>query len=220
MKQILVTSDTPLPDEFDKEILSDYIPFIKTEIYSENEITKQLPTEKKDYDFIITSKHSAQAVQNIPLDGEFFVVGKNTAKELLGQNREIAFVSNYSEDLVERILENEKKQTYVFLKGNLSLKIIPDVLKNHNIEVIEIECYHTTLTPKKLNNSYDAIVFTSPSAIKSFFSMNEIPQNTLIFTIGKTTAQAVRKYGNFPVSYPEEITKEALVDLINETLTH
>ena len=216
MKQILVTTDVPL-DELDKDIHVDYVPFIEVEIYSEDEITRQLPTEG-DYDFIVTSKNSAQAVQNIPLDGEFFVVGKNTAKELLGQNREIAFISNYSEDLVERILESEKKQTYVFLRGNLSMKTIPDVLKKYDIEVIEIECYNTTLTPKKLNVSYDGIVFMSPSAVKSFFSMNEIPHNTLIFTMGKTTAQEIRKYGNFPVYHPEETTIEALVDLINETL--
>ncbi|TWP30416.1 uroporphyrinogen-III synthase [Apibacter muscae] len=216
MKKVLVTSTFTLPEENDKRLQIDYIPFIETEIYPESQIIPYLPNEVNS--FIVTSGNAVQAIKNIELEGDFYVVGKNTAKELFGQNREISFISNYAEDLLERMLETEVKK-YVFFKGNLSLSTLPDSLRKNGVEVIGIECYKTTLKPTKVNEKYDALVFMSPSAVKSYLSMNQIPRDALVFVSGKTTAKAVKDLaGDLPVYYPEETTKESLLTLIKETI--
>ncbi len=216
MKRILVTSSSSFPDDYERKFEIDHIPFIEVEIYPKEQILSQIPDDAQA--FIVTSKNSAKAIKDIELEGEFFVVGKSTAQQLLyGHEREIAFISNYAEDLLERMLETDIKK-YVFFKGNLSLDTLPVVLKEHGVEVVGIESYKTILTPCKVDQQYDALVFLSPSAVRSFVSLNEIPKETLIFTSGKTTAQAVRQVGDFEIHYPEETTKEALVALINETI--
>lgn len=215
MKRILFTSSFSIPDGYDQEYEIDYIPFIYVEIYPYYEIIKYIPLDVDS--FIVTSKNSAKAIRDIKLEGKFFVVGKSTAKELYGQNREITFISNYAEDLLERMLETDIKK-YVFFKGNLSLTILPDTLRKNGVEVIGIESYKTILTPHKIDKRYDAIVFTSPSAVRSFSSMNEIPKETIIFTSGKTTAATVRTLGEYKIYYPEDSTKESILELIKKII--
>lgn len=215
MKRILFTSSFSIPDDYEQEYEIDYIPFIYVEIYPYYEFIKQIPLDVDS--FIVTSKNSAKAIKDIELEGKFFVVGKSTAKELYGQNRDIAFITNYAEDLLERMLETDIKK-YVFFKGNLSLTILPDALRKNGVEVIGIECYKTLLTPHKIDKQYDAIVFTSPSAVRSFSSMNEIPQETIIFTSGKTTAETVSTLGEYKIYYPEDTTKESLLELIKKKI--
>ncbi|MDR1877641.1 MAG: uroporphyrinogen-III synthase [Flavobacteriaceae bacterium] len=215
MKRILVTSSSSFPDEEEQKYKIDYIPFITIDTYPNQQIIPQIPEDV--HAFIVTSKNSAKAIKDIKLDGQFFVVGKSTAKELHGQDREISFISNYTEDLLERMLETDIKK-YVFFRGNLSLTILPDALKKNGVEVIGIESYKTILIPKKIDKHYDGIVFMSPSAVRSFTSMNKIPEETIIFTSGKTTAEVVRRLGDYKVYYPEETTKESLIALINETI--
>ncbi|WP_128331772.1 uroporphyrinogen-III synthase [Apibacter sp. HY039] len=214
MKRILATSSS-FPEDYDRKWKIDVIPFVSIDIYPKEKIISQIPTDI--HSFIVTSKNSAKAIKEIELNGQFFVVGKSTAKKLNGQDREISFISNYSEDLLERMLETDIKN-YVFFKGNLSLTTLPDILKENGIEVRGIETYKTSLTPQKVTDFYDAIIFMSPSAVKSFTSMNKIPEETLIFTSGKTTAEAVKQHGNYRVYFPEETTKESLIALINDKL--
>ena len=59
--------------------------------------------------------------------------------------------------------------------------------------VTELIVYDTRLTPVKLNNQPDAILFFSPTAVKSFFSMNELISRTKIICHGKTTAAALKQ---------------------------
>lgn len=215
MKRILVTSASSFPDDYVRKFEVDYIPFIKTEIYPKSHFIAQIP--KDIHSFIVTSKNSAKAIKDIKLDGQFFVVGKNTATELQGQNREIAFISNYAEDLLERMLETGIKK-YIFFKGNRSLPTLPEVLHKNSVEVVDIECYKTLLTPQKVQDDYDGIVFMSPSAVESFMQENKLPEDVPLFTSGKTTAQTLKKMGDYKIYYPEESSRELLIDLINKTL--
>lgn len=215
MKRILVTSSSSFPDDYVRKFEIDYIPFIKTEIYPKSQFITQIPQDIQS--FIVTSKNSAKAIKDIELNGQFFVVGKSTAAELYGQNRKIAFISNYAEDLLERMLETDIKK-YIFFKGNLSLPTLPEVLHKNSIEVVDIECYKTILTPQKVQDIYNGIVFMSPSAVESFTQKNNLPQDIPIFTSGETTAQAVKKMGDYKIYYPEESSIEKLMDLINKIL--
>jgi uroporphyrinogen-III synthase len=66
-------------------------------------------------------------------------------------------------------------------------------LKQAGIKVHEKVVYRTMLTPQEITRSYDGIAFFSPSTVESFFSVNKMAPETVIFAIGGTTAAAVRE---------------------------
>lgn len=214
MKKILFTSSVNISENiyYKFEILC--IPLISTEIYPSQRIEKQFPEGENIY--ILTSKNSAKAIESIEISGDFYVVGKNTAKKLISQGRKIIDYADNANDLKNKIPITNKN--YVFIKGNKSLSTIPDFLRNNKVKHTEIEVYQTKLMPQKIDLDFDGIVFMSPSAVESYCKMNTISSKMYIFTLGKTTALKVKEFSDKEVFYPEESTKEALFDLINQKL--
>ena len=47
--------------------------------------------------------------------------------------------------------------------------------------------YETIINPKKIEQQFDCIVFTSPSNVTGFFGENTIPTNTIVIAWGETT---------------------------------
>lgn len=64
---------------------------------------------------------------------------------------------------------------------------IPNAFQKNNIIFEEIEVYQTVLTPHKMDNQVDGILFFSPSAVQSYVMENAIT-NEICFCIGTTTA--------------------------------
>lgn len=54
--------------------------------------------------------------------------------------------------------------------------------------------YETEETPVKLEKQYDGILFFSPSAVQAFYKQNQPAKKTVLFAIGKTTAEALREH--------------------------
>ena len=71
--------------------------------------------------------------------------------------------------------------------------------------------YSTIATVEKLSKRYDGILFFSPSAVESFFSLNEVGSNTILFAIGNTTAEAISQKVKNKIIIAESPGKEALV---------
>ncbi len=83
--------------------------------------------------------------------------------------------------------------------------------------VHEVVVYETVETPTVAADDIDAILFFSPSAVKSFFSVNQLKSGAICFAIGATTAAAVKEYSGNKVFISEAPTQEALLDLIIKT---
>ena len=69
----------------------------------------------------------------------------------------------------------DKIQEAVFFCGDQRMDIIPDNLKKNGIDLEEVIVYDTRLTPVQITFEPDAILFFSPTAVRSFFSMNACP---------------------------------------------
>ena len=71
-------------------------------------------------------------------------------------------------------------------------------MKENKIAYEEIQVYKTVLIPKKFERQFDAILFFSPSGVKSYFSNNSpIEGGTggcLAVCIGTTTASEAKKH--------------------------
>lgn len=95
----------------------------------------------------------------------------------------------------------------IFFCGDQRLNVLPDNLKNHGIDLTELIVYDTRLKPVKLNDVPDVLLFFSPSAVRSFFSANEISTATTVLAMGTTTAATFREYSLHPITISTEADK-------------
>lgn len=121
-----------------------------------------------------------------------FCVGIKT-KQLLEENGlKVENSFDYADDLVDYLLKNHTDKKFTFFSGNLRRDTIPTAFQKNNIIFEEIEVYKTVLTPYKIDNQIDGILFFSPSAVKSYLKENSI-SNEICFCIGTTTAAEIEK---------------------------
>lgn len=121
-----------------------------------------------------------------------FCVGLKT-KELLNENGfTVEAYTGYAEDLAEIITLVYSDESFTFFSGNLRRDTLPEMLTENEITFNEIKVYDTTLTPHKITDKVDGILFFSPSAVTSYLKKNTLA-NEKLFCIGNTTAEALRK---------------------------
>jgi uroporphyrinogen-III synthase len=120
-----------------------------------------------------------------------FCVGLKT-KELLNENGfTVEAYTGYAEDLAEIITLVYADESFTFFSGNLRKNTLPEMLSENEIKFNEIKVYDTTLTPHKISDKLDGILFFSPSAVNSYLQKNTIA-NEKLFCIGNSTADALR----------------------------
>ena len=125
-----------------------------------------------------------------------FCVGEKT-KELLEINGfKVIKMTEYASELAGYLVQNHKNDKFHFFCGNIRSNEIPVSLKKNKISFEEIVVYKTTLNPQKFERQFDAILFFSPSGVRSYFEANNKPESseTLSVCIGTTTASEAKKY--------------------------
>ncbi|MRT15560.1 uroporphyrinogen-III synthase [Vitellibacter sp. q18] len=146
---------------------------------------------------IITSQNAVLAIQNSAFKIQHcFCVGKKT-KSLLEENGfKVVKMTEYASELASYLVENHKNDSFHFFCGNIRSDEIPSKLKENHIAFEEIEVYKTTLNPKKFERNFDAIMFFSPSGVRSYWEgqSNLINNEATFVCIGTTTASEARKY--------------------------
>jgi len=124
----------------------------------------------------------------------------------------IVGVAPDASSLADLILENKSITSVTFVCGNLRRNDFPDKLRSNGIEILEIEAYKTELTPMKVIQPYDGVLFFSPSAIDSFLSTNL--KSEVAFCVGKTTADHARLLGFSEIYAAESPSPESLVQIV------
>jgi uroporphyrinogen-III synthase len=204
---------------FNHDIIIEESSFIKTEEdvdTSKSKKIKELSLQK--IPVVFTSMNAVEAVGKIASERnewKIFCIG-NTTRDLVKKhfgNESIAGTAENALLLAEKIISNSSIKKLVFFCGNQRRDELPEKLKQYKIEVEEIEVYKTIATPVQISKEYDAILFFSPSAVKSFFSKNKIGERTHIFAIGSTTANAAKAFITNPIIAGGKPGKENLVNL-------
>ncbi len=114
------------------------------------------------------------------------------------------------------IIKTELVPEVVFFCGDKRMDTLPDILRGEDVNVHEVVVYHTIETPQLITKAYDAILFFSPSSVHSFFIVNKITADTVLFAIGSTTANALQKHTNNKVIISNTPSKEEMIaDAIN-----
>lgn len=165
---------------------------------------------------IFTSANAVKAVAEKLLfqpKWKVFCINGNTQKtiEQLFTKAEIIDHAPNGEKLSEKILAYQHVKNFLFFSGDRRMHTIPDKLYEAGKYLQEIVVYQTELTPVKLDDNYNGILFFSPSGVESFFSENKISNETVLFSLGPSTTKAIKKYSeniiecNFPSE--EEMVK-------------
>ncbi|TPN87994.1 uroporphyrinogen-III synthase [Aquimarina algicola] len=142
---------------------------------------------------IFTSKNAVKAIQNAKIKIEnCFCVGDNTRKLLETNGYNVLETAQNAADLAKIIVENYTKESFTFFCGNIRRDDLPKYLLNNTIAVEEITVYTTHLKAKKIDRSFDGILFFSPSGIQSYTTVNRI--DSVAFCIGNTTASEANKH--------------------------
>ncbi len=220
--RILITGDIDeaLLNEMNlKDSAVDIIPFIHTEnirtkrIQEKIEMVLQLNTI-----VVFTSVNAVEAIseylQNKKPDWKVYCIGNITihaVENFFGKESVVATADN-AIALAEKIIATKEVSEIYFFCGDKKRNELPELLKENNIAVNEIEVYSTTILHHKLEKDYDAILFFSPSAVDGFFSKNTVNEKTILFAIGRTTAAEIKKFTENEIVISDKPGKRELIE--------
>jgi|SRR6185312_5321162 len=197
----------------------DAIPFISIEPINDQTLFEKInKLQTENINVVVTSSNAIDAIakyiDNKPLNWKIFCIGEATQKAVINflGGQSIAGTAFDAADLAKEILKHNEITKVVFFCGDMRRDELPTILQKANVLVEEIVVYHTALTPQKVEKNYDAILLFSPSAVESFFSVNDIKPNTVFFAIGNTTAASIKKFTDNKIITSETPSKEQLIN--------
>lgn len=220
-----ILSTRPLPEALLAEAAAqncciDVVSFIETiAVIDDATATYIRSLFQKPITVVFTSMNAVAAVAGVGHDTvnwKVYSIGNTTAKTVTQLFQiPIAGTANDAAALADVIINDGIKEV-VFFCGDQRRETLPEKLRNANIPVEEIVVYQTVETPQVIKKANDAILFFSPSAVHSFFSINKINQATTLFAIGATTADAIKQYASNPIIVAVTPDKEKLVRQVIE----
>ena len=202
-----------------RDIIFDQVPFIEMTQRCSEALQKQLrELAALPLLVIFTSRVAVASVVSMldekPDHWNIACMGGATRKAAAGffGEKQIAVTAANSKELAERLAAMPQTNEWFFFCGNRRMNDLPETLQLDNKHFTELVVYDTTETPSAISQSYDAVLFFSPSAAESFFSVNSVPASTILFSIGETTAITLRRLCNNPVVVSAVHSPEVLLD--------
>ncbi len=160
-------------------------------------------------------------------------VGKKTTKALHSFGLTVNFqpTTFNGQSFVEEFIENYGTNSKIaILCGKKSRKEIPYLLTEASIIFDKIVLYDT-ITNKEIKSylntkipllKLDAAMFTSPSTVEAFTQLldestcKRLKQILWCVAIGTTTADVLEELGFKNISFPDEFTTEAMIELMDK----
>ena len=221
--KILFTK-TGIEYEVSKKLGTDFVFDFQDFIKIEHLKTK--PFDLRNYSLIFSSvnavksffKNKFEPHENFLNPTKFnkiYAVGFKTKLELRKQGFGTFKVAKHASDLADFIIENSQKEKFLHFCGNLALDVLDKTLPLQNISYKKVIVYKTNLLYPKISEKYDAIVFFSPSGVRSFAKFNSL-ENLKIFSIGQTTAKELKKFTQNRIFTSKESNLEDLLTIIKQ----
>lgn len=198
-------------------------PFIQINHTDTPETRSSIEQLSGDDVWAFTSHHAVESLHylarkhrlNLPNPPGAYTMDGRTAEKCrhLFPGINILGMANNARSLGLHIAKQDERKV-VFFCGNLRRQELPEILKNENIALKEIQVYETVSIPVKVTESFDGIMFFSPSGINSFLEQNNLPSHAVCFAIGETTANALRQITKGLVRIAPQPTQESIVNLV------
>ncbi len=209
-----------IQDALSKNIVIDVISFIKTEPTLTREVLKEVREASSEYEAVtFTSSNAVEAVATSPdlqktnLFGQkIFCIGYATKEAVVKYfgERSIAGFADNAKELAQTILSANVKGV-IFFCGDQRRDELSTLLKKNKVDIKEIIVYKTIANPHKVEKKYDGILFFSPSAVKSFFEKNIPDGQMVLFAIGSTTADEIKKFSKNKIVVSDVPDKKTLL---------
>jgi len=227
--QILCTrpvGETLIEEAGRKGISIDTLSFIETAPIENVEVQQEIEAALVlSATVVFTSMNAVEAVAEFLFDEQpdwkIYCIG-NTTRELVEKyfgEMAIAATAASAAELADIIIGDYNTDEVIFFCGDQRRDELPQKLRDNDIEVNEIVVYQTIPVPHKIRKSYKGILFFSPSAVESFFSANKISNGTVLFAIGNSTAETIKKYTANKVIIADTPGKEELIRKMMEYFT-
>lgn len=185
-----------------------FVDFIKINFQIINEFNMEFST------LIFTSKNGVLGfLKNgftFRKNQNIFTVGSKTKQFVEENGGEVSANFKNMEELSQHLKNISEKETFLHFCGNLALDTLENSLENYR----KIEVYETELLNPKISEKYDAVVFFSPSSVRSFAAENSFEKKK-VFSIGETTSQEIRKCTENEVFTSEKNNLEDLLSVIS-----
>ena len=166
---------------------------------------------------IITSKNAVESLLNSFTSGELkfkniYCVGRRTKKLIESNIGKVKHSEKNAKKLANYLIDNLSDCEVTFFCGDQRLDEMPVMLAENNIKVHEVEAYKTMLSPVKVDEKIEGILFYSPSTVKSFLLENKA--DGIAFCIGDTTAAEAKKhFSNVQIAKVPSV--ESVIELVN-----
>lgn len=194
------------------------MPFIDINYFHHSTLVDKVhDIASRELNIVFTSQNGVGAVTEI-------LAGKETKWTIfcLGNKTEYAVGQCFEKNKIMSECDNAQQLADVliahgiseltFFCGDSRMDILPDALAAAGVRVEEVVVYGMKEIHHAIAREYDGILFFSPSAVRSYFTTNEIGKTTILFAIGETTATEVRKWTNRPVIVSQRPSKEQLIN--------
>ena len=146
-----------------------------------------------------------------------FALSGKTKDELEKNGIAPVGVADNAEQLGDKIIAEGTIRSVLNICGNLRLDALEKKLTAAGISYKELVVYETIALDNRVDASYDAVMFYSPSGVESFSTKNKLNQRTLYCCIGEMTAGKLKSIdGNVNIVVAKEPRPEAMLTTIKE----
>jgi uroporphyrinogen-III synthase len=217
-----VLDDTLIRRAEEGNITIDCVSFIETKHLQSEALQQRLQSlANEPVTAVFTSMNAVNAVASqLPVvpQWKIFCTGGITKEYVIKYFGEasIAATAKNATVLAEKIITANPSSPVIFFCGDQRLNDLPELLKAHGKWIEEVIVYTTEETPVFIEKNYQGILFFSPSAAHSFFSLNTVPTDVVLFSIGQTTAATVQSYCTNKVVVSQWPGADSMIDLIIE----
>jgi hydroxymethylbilane synthase len=155
--------------------------------------------------------------QNPILDShvKFGAVGKTTEEELNKHHKAVDFVGKHVD--ISKTGQEFKNligsKTVLFPLAKGSMRTIQQQFDDIS-KVIDLVVYETELKKQLVKESFEVLVFTSPSNVQAFFESNKIQANQSAVAIGRSTEKKLMEYGVKKCVVPSTLSEIGLAEAV------
>jgi uroporphyrinogen-III synthase len=167
-------------------------------------------TETQFKNAIFTSQNAVKiAIEQHKLNFQkVFCVGEKTARLLIKFGYKPKIIASNAYDLAHLVIEKYPDQAFDFFCSAQRRHELPNVLKNHNVELCEHYLYHSVANTRHFKNDFDAVLCFSPLGVKAYYQNHSTKPKAIC--IGSTTASSSLKFTN-DVLISNKTTVESVV---------
>jgi uroporphyrinogen-III synthase len=168
---------------------------------------------------VFTSSNAVDAVASVSNNGRWKIccIGGKTKEAVVTNfiNSQVIAIADNAAELANTIIASGINEV-VFFCGDQRRDELPLLLLNAKIKLEELSVYSTIETPVIIHEPFDVVLFFSPTAVRSFFSMNQLSASAICFAIGNTTAEEIKLHSGNKIFIAETPSQESLInELIN-----